>query len=156
MGMALWSLETYGYIGNKTKSYQILKEFLLQFIFHAFWPYKAGLLYFFDQQALLLMTFLRPSFSGLSKFPDLFPNKPFCWELLGLCPRANRVPTIPWIIIEYLVIHFAALDFSYSDRITHPTRSMHRTLWRRQHPTVPCLLRLASRAIGHQAFLVPN
>ena len=33
MGMTLWSLETYGYIGSKTKSYQILREFLLLFIF---------------------------------------------------------------------------------------------------------------------------
>ena len=41
--MTLRSLKTYGYIGSKTKSYQILREFLLLFIFHAFWPYKAGL-----------------------------------------------------------------------------------------------------------------
>ena len=42
--MTLWSLETYGYIGSKTKSYQIQKGFLLLFIFlgHrdcAFWQY---------------------------------------------------------------------------------------------------------------------
>ena len=33
MGMTLRSLETYGYIGSKSKSYQILKGFLLLFIF---------------------------------------------------------------------------------------------------------------------------
>ena len=33
MDMTLWSLETYGYIGNKTKSYQIQRGFLLLFIF---------------------------------------------------------------------------------------------------------------------------
>ena len=42
MGMTLWSLETYGWIGSKTKSYQIQRGFFLLFIFlgHcAFWPY---------------------------------------------------------------------------------------------------------------------
>ena len=33
IGMTLRSLEMYGYIGSKTKSYQIQKEFLLLFIF---------------------------------------------------------------------------------------------------------------------------
>ena len=33
MGMTLWSLEMYGYIDSKTKSYQIQKDFLLLFIF---------------------------------------------------------------------------------------------------------------------------
>ena len=33
MGMTLRSLETYVYIGSKTKSYQILRGFLLLFIF---------------------------------------------------------------------------------------------------------------------------
>ena len=36
MGMTLQSLKIYGYIGCKTKSYQILRKFLLLFIFHAF------------------------------------------------------------------------------------------------------------------------
>ena len=31
--MTLWSLEIYRYIGSKTKSYQIQREFLLLFIF---------------------------------------------------------------------------------------------------------------------------
>ena len=79
MDMILQSLETYGYIGSKTKNYQILRGFLLLFIFHAFWPYKVGLPCFLNQQALLLITFLRPSFSGLLKFPDLFLNKLFYW-----------------------------------------------------------------------------
>ena len=156
MGIALWTLEKYGYIGNKIKSYPILREFLLLFIFHAFWPYKACLPCFFDQQAFLLITLFRPSLSGLSEFSDLFSNKPFCWELLGFCPRVNRVSTIFWIITKYLVIHLAALDFSHNDRIIHPTRSLRKTLWRRQHLTVPYLLRPASRAIGHQVLLVSN
>ena len=126
--MTLQSLETYGYIDNKTKSYWILRGFLLLFIFYAFWPYKAGFSCFLNQQALLLITLLRSSFLRLSEFPDLFLNKPFCWELLGLCLRADCVPTILWIITEYLVIHIAALDFSCSDRINHPTRSICRTL----------------------------
>ena len=50
MGMTLRSLETYGYIDSKTKSYQIKRGFLLLFIFfqtlafrlHAFWPYYFG------------------------------------------------------------------------------------------------------------------
>ena len=97
--MTLWSLETYEYIGSKTKSYRILRGFLLLFIFPAFWPYKAGLLCFLvfwpykagllcflafwpykaglpcflDQQALLLITLLRSSLSSLVEFPDLFP-----------------------------------------------------------------------------------
>ena len=33
MGIILWSLETYRYIGSKTKSYQIQRGFLLLFIF---------------------------------------------------------------------------------------------------------------------------
>ena len=33
IGMTLQSLEMYGYIGNKTKSYQIQRGFLLLFIF---------------------------------------------------------------------------------------------------------------------------
>ena len=42
--MTLRNLETYGYIGSKTKSYQIQREFFLLFIFlghrgRAFWPY---------------------------------------------------------------------------------------------------------------------
>ena len=146
----------YGYIGNKTKSYQILREFLLLFIFYAFWPYKASLPCFINQQALLLITFFRFSLSGFSEFSDLFPNQPFCWELLGLCPRVGRVSTIPWIITECLIIHFVAMDFSHNDRITHPIRSMCRTLWKRRHPTVPYLLYLTSREIGYQAFLVLN
>ena len=38
--MILRNLETYGYIGSKTKSYQILREFLLLFMFLPFrsWP----------------------------------------------------------------------------------------------------------------------
>ena len=84
--MTLQSLKTYGYIGSKTKSYQILRGFFLLFIFHVFWPYKAGLpcfltfwpykaglLCFLNQQALLLIILLRPSLSGLSEFPDKFP-----------------------------------------------------------------------------------
>ena len=42
IGMTLWSLETYSYIDNKTKSYWIQRGFLLLFIFldyRAFWPY---------------------------------------------------------------------------------------------------------------------
>ena len=152
MGMTLRSLETYGYIGSKTKSYWILRGFLLLFIFYAFWPYKAGLLCFLNQQTFLLITLLRPSLSGLSEFPDLFPNKLFCWKLLGFCPRADHIPTISWIITECLVIYLAASDFSHSNRINHPTRFMHRSLWKRRHPIMPYLLRPASRAIGHQAL----
>ena len=157
MGMTLRSLEIYGYIGSKTKNYWILGRFLLLFIFHTFWLYKAGLPCFLNKQVFLLIILLKPSFSGLLEFPDLFPNKPFCWELQGLCPRADCISTIPWIIAEYLVIQLAALNFSHtSNRINHLTKSMHRTLWWRQYPTVSYLLRLASRAIGHQALLVPN
>ena len=94
MGMTLRSLETYGYIDSKTKSYRIIREFLLLFIFHAFWPYKAGLLCFFNQQILLLITLFRLNLSGLSEFLNLFSNKPFYWKLLGLCLRANYIPTI--------------------------------------------------------------
>ena len=156
MCMALRNLKTYGYISSKTKSYQILREFLLLLIFYAFWPYKAGLPCFFDQQAVLLIILLRPTFSGFSKFLDLFPNKSFCWEFLALCPRADRVPTISWIITKCLVIYVAALDFSHSDQINYLTRFMRRTLWRRLYPTVPYLLHPASRVIGYQALLVLN
>ena len=147
--MTLRSLETYGYIGSKTKSYQILKKFLLLFIFYIFWPYKASRPCFLDQQAFLLITFFKPSLLSLSEFFDLFL---FCWELLGLCSRVDCVPTIPWIITECLAIYLAAWDFSCSDRINHPTRSMRKTLWKRQHPIVPYLLHPASRAIRHQNF----
>ena len=103
MGITLRSLETYGYIDSKTKSYWILREFLLLFIFYAFWPYKAGLPCFFDQQALLLITLFRPSFSGLSEFLDLFRNKPLGaprpLSKSGLCPNNSlnhhRVPRHP-------------------------------------------------------------
>ena len=161
MGMTLQSLKTYGYIGSKTKSYWILREFLLLFIFHIFWPYKAGLPCFLAllpyKVGLLCFLALWPHKAGLPCFLALWPYKAglsyflicftFCWELLGLCPRADRVLTILWIIIEYLAIHFAASGFFCSDQITHPTRSMRRTLWRRRHSIVPYLLRLASRAI---------
>ena len=149
-GMTLRSLKTYRYIGIKTKSYQILRGFLLLFIFHAFWPYKTGLpcfLAFWPYKAsLLCFLAFRPYKAGLLCFLICFP---FCWELLSLCPRADRILTIPWIITESLAIHLAALKFSSSDRINHPTRFMRRTLWRRWHLTVPYLLCLASRAIGY-------
>ena len=116
-GMTLRSFETYGYIGSKTKSYQILRGLLLLFIiyafwpykagfpcflvfwpykanlpyFLAFWPYKAGLPCFLNQQALLLITLLKPSLLGLSEFPDLFPI------LLGapkLLPKSELCPNI--------------------------------------------------------------
>ena len=148
--MTLWSLGTYGYIGSKTKSYWILREFLLLFIFYAFWPYKTGLPSFLAcwlyKAGVPCFFALWPSKAGFPCFLICFP---FCWELLGLYPRADRVPTIPWIITECLALHLAALDFFYSDRITHPTKFMRRTLWRRRHLTVPYLLRLASHAIGH-------
>ena len=155
--MTLRSLETYGYIGSKTKNYLILRGFLLLFIFHAFWPYKVSLpcflaLWPYKASLPCFFTFW-PYKAGLSCFLICFP---FCWELLGLCPRADCILIIPWIIIECLVIYLAALDFSRSDRINHSMRSMHRTLWKRRHPTVPYLLRLASRAIGHQTLLVLN
>ena len=142
--MTLQSLETYGYIGSKTKSYRILRGFLLLFIFYTFWPYKAGILCF------LAFWFYK---AGLPCFLICFP---FCWELLGLCQRVDRVPTIPWIMTKCLTIHFAASDFSCSNRINHPTRSMHRMLWRRWYPTMPYMLCSASRAIGYQALLVPS
>ena len=41
MNMTLQSLETYGYIGSKTKSYQIQKRFLLLFIFLSYLSYRA-------------------------------------------------------------------------------------------------------------------
>ena len=116
MSMTLQSLEMYGYIDSKTKSYWILRGFLLLFIFHAFWPYKVGLSCFLA---------LWPYKVGFSCFLIYFP---FCWELLGLYPRADCVPTILWIITECLAIYFTASDFSCSNRINHPTRSMHRTL----------------------------
>ena len=154
MGMTLRNLETYGYISSKTKNYQILRRFVLLFIFHAFWPYKAGLPSFLDQQALLLITLLRPSFSGFSKFLDLFSNKPL--EAPKPLLKSGFCPNNFWIMTEYFVIHFLALNFSYSDRINHPTRSKYRTLWQRWHSTVPYLLYPASHSIGYQAFLVPN
>ena len=150
MGVILWSLKTYGYNYSKTKSYWILRKFLLLFIFHAFWPYKAGLPCFLA---------LWPYKAGLPCFFALWPYKaglpwflicfPFCWKLLGLCLRADYVLTIPWMITECLAIHLAALNFFRSDRINHPTRSMCRTLWRRRHPTVPYLLHPASRVISN-------
>ena len=76
ISMTLWSLETYGYIDSKTKSYRILRRFFLLFIFYVFWPYKASLPCFLNQQAHLLIIFLRPSLLGFLKFPDLFFNKP--------------------------------------------------------------------------------
>ena len=142
--MTLRSLETYGYIGSKTKSYQILRGFLLLFIFYAFWPYKAGLPCFLV---------LWPYKAGLSCFLICFL---FCCKLLGLCLRADCVSTILWIIIECLAIYLAAFGFSRSDRINHLTKSMRRTLWRRWHPTVPYLLHPAIPAIGHQTLLVSN
>ena len=38
MGITLWNLKTYRYIGSKIKSYQIHREFLLLFIFLPFRP----------------------------------------------------------------------------------------------------------------------
>ena len=105
--------------------------------FLAFWPYKAGIPCFLA---------FWPYKAGLSCFLIYFP---FCWELLGLCPRADGALTIPWIITKCLAFHLATSNFFCSDRINHPTRSMHKTLWRRWHPTVPYLLRLANCAIGH-------
>ena len=101
--MTLQSLETYGYIDSKTKSYRILRGLLLLFILHAFWPYKVGLSCFFDQQAFLLITFLRLSLSGLSEFSDLFSNKPLeaprPLSESGSCPNNSlnhhRVPCHP-------------------------------------------------------------
>ena len=142
--MTLRSLKTYGYIDSKTKSYWILRGFLLLFIFHAFWPYNASLPCFFA---------FWPYKAGLPCFLICFP---FCYKLLGLWPKADRIPAISWIITKCLAIHPAASDFSHSDRINHPTRSMHRTLWRRWRPTMPYLLHPASRAIGNQTFLVLN
>ena len=153
----------YGYIGSKTKSYWILRGFFLLFIFYAFWPYKTGLLCFLAfwpyKAGLPCFLALWPYKAGFPCFLALWPYKaglscfliyfPFCWELLGLCPKADRIQTIPWIITECFALQLAALDFSYSDRINHPTRSMRRTLWRHRHPKVPYFLRLASRAIGH-------
>ena len=148
--MTLRSLETYGYIDSKIKSYRILRGFLLLFIFHVFWPYKAGLPCFLAlwpyKAGLLCFLTLWPYKAGFPCFLICFP---FCWELLDLCPRANRVPTIPWIITKCLTIHLAASNFSHSDRINHPTRSMRRTLWRHWHLIVMYLLHPASRAIGH-------
>ena len=155
--MTLQNLETYRYIGSKSKSYWILREFLLLFIFHAFWPYKAGLscfLVFWPYKAGLLCFFAFWLYKAC--FPYFLICFPFYWELLGLCLRVNWVPTISWIITEYLTIYLAALDFFYSDQINHPTRSMHIMLLKCRHPIVPYLLRPASRAIGHQTFLVPN
>ena len=150
MGMTLRNLETYGYISSKTKSYRILRGFFLLFIFYTFWPYKAGLPCFLAlwsyKTGLPCFLALWPYKAGLSCFLICFP---FCWELLGLCLRADYISTIPWIITKYLAIHLAASNFSCSDRINHPTRSMRTTLWRRQHPIVPYLLCPASRAIGH-------
>ena len=157
MSMILRSLKTYGYIGNKTKSYQILRRFFLLFIFHAFWPYKAGLSCFLA---------LWPYKAGLPCFLTLWPYKadlpcfliciPFCWELLDLCSRANLVPTIPWIITECLAIYLAASDFSRSDQINHPTISMRKTLWRRRYPIVPYLLCLASHRPLLESKSCPN
>ena len=42
MGMTLWSLETYGYIDSKTKSYQIQRGFLQLFIFLSSRPWPSG------------------------------------------------------------------------------------------------------------------
>ena len=42
MGMTLWSLKTYGYIGSKTKNYQIQRRFLLLFIFLSSGPWPFG------------------------------------------------------------------------------------------------------------------
>ena len=156
-GMTLWSLKTYEYIGSKTKSYQILRGFLLLSIFHAFWPYKASLpcfLTFWPYKVGLLCFFAFWLYkTGLPCFLIYFS---FCWELLGLCSRADRIPTIIRIITECLAIHLTTSDFFCSDRINYLTRSIHKTLWRRQHSTVLYLLHLVRRAITHQTFLVPN
>ena len=79
IGMTLRSLETYGYIGNKTKSYQILRGFFLLFIFHAFWPYKTGLPCFLAlrpyKAGLPCFLTLRPYKAGLPCFLTLTPYK---------------------------------------------------------------------------------
>ena len=75
MSITLQNLKTHGYIDSKTKSYQILREFLLLFIFHAFLDFQGRFLYFRNQQAFLLIIFLRPSLSGL-------------------CPRVDGIPII--------------------------------------------------------------
>ena len=103
MGMTLRNLKTYRFINSMTKSYQILREFLLLFIIHVFWPYKASFSCFLNQQAFLLIILLRPSLSGLSEFPDLFFNKllgiPMPLLKSGLCPNNflnyHRVPCHP-------------------------------------------------------------
>ena len=155
--MILRSLKTYGYIDSKTKSYWLLRRFLLLFIFHAFWPYKAAFLCFLIfwsyKAGLLCSLAFWPYKVGLPCFLICFP---IYWELLGLCPRADRVPTIPWIITECLAIYFVVLDFFCSDRINHPTRFICKMQWRHWHPTVQYLPRPARRAIGQQTFLVPN
>ena len=94
--MTLRNLETYGYIDSKTKSYRILRGFFLLFIFHVFWPYKAGLPYFLAfwpyKASLPCFLIFRPYKAG---FPYFFIYFPFCWELLGFCPRADHIPIIP-------------------------------------------------------------
>ena len=146
--MTLWSLGMYGNIGNKTKSYQILRKFLLLFIFHAFWPYKTGLPCFLVRwpykAGFPCFLALQPFKAGFPCFMICFP---FCSELLGFCPRADRVRTILWIITECLALNLAASDFSCSDWINHPTRFMRKTLWRCRYPRVPYLLLEAVQSV---------
>ena len=54
VGMILWSLEIYGYIGSKIKSYRILRRFLLLFIFLGY-P---------DRSCLSGLAFLPPDLSS--------------------------------------------------------------------------------------------
>ena len=140
----------YGYLGSKTKSYWILKGFLLLFIFYVFWPYKASLLCFLVfwlyKVGLPCFFAFRSYKAGLLCFLICFP---FYWKLLGLCSRADRVPKIPWIITECLAINLMASDFCCSDRINHSTKSMCKMLWKCWYPTVPYLLHSASHTIGH-------
>ena len=107
--MTLWSLETYGYISSKTKNYQILRGFLMLFIFYTFWTYKAGLPYFlaFWPYKSGLPYFLefwpyKVSLPCFSEFSDLFPillGAPRPLPESGLCPNNflnyYRVPCHP-------------------------------------------------------------
>ena len=107
--MTLWNLKMYGYIGCKTKSYQILRGFLLLFIFYAFWPYKVGFpcfLAFWPYKAGFpcFLTFW-PYKAGLlyfSEFPDLFSillGAPRPLSENGSCPynflNHHKVPCHP-------------------------------------------------------------
>ena len=91
MSITLRSLETYGYIGSKTKSYQILRGFLLLFIFLGYpvqvVPFRPSPL----ASRSILRFYLRGHATELCHNPDA----EHCQSLRSKIRRSNRIELLP-------------------------------------------------------------